>query len=136
MSKSSGCRYRLAKSGDSTAPWGVPVVGCQRATSDMISCCRKQSIRAKTRLSLIEPSTNAISRSCGMVSKHATGLDPVVTLQVGVHHMGVTFLQQAIDFPQRILATPSRPEAVASRPELNLKACPWAGKARPEGPAR
>ena len=77
----------------------------------MISWRRKPSTSAKTWLSLIEPPTNAISCSCGIVSKHATGLDPVVTLQVGVHHEGVALLQKPIHFLQCILAAPPWPEA-------------------------
>jgi hypothetical protein len=56
-----------------------------------------------------------------MVSKHATGLDPVVALQVGVHHEGVAGLQQPVDFPQRVLAAAPRTEPVASRSELHFK---------------
>jgi hypothetical protein len=44
-----------------------------------------------------------------------------VALQVGVHHMGVTFLQQPVDLPQRVLAAAFRTEAVAAFPELRLK---------------
>ena len=44
-----------------------------------------------------------------------------IAFQVGVHHVGVAFLQQPIDFPQRILATSSRTEAVAALPERRLK---------------
>src|ERR1700726_353526 len=50
-------------------PLGVPVVGSQRAMSDMISCRRKPSISVRTRPSLIVSPTRAISLSCGIVSK-------------------------------------------------------------------
>jgi hypothetical protein len=36
---------------------------------DMISCRRNPSISPTTRLSLTDPATQAISRSCGMLSK-------------------------------------------------------------------
>src|SRR5260221_7135764 len=96
----------LASSGERTAPWGVPVVGSQRAMSDMISCRRKPSISVRTRPSLIVSPTRAIS---------------FVTLQVGIHDMREALLQQPIDLPQRIFAASSRPEAVTSRPELDFK---------------
>ena len=66
-----GCNPR--RMGLMTAPWGVPVVGCQRTMSDMISWCRKRSISRSARPSLIEPSTSVISRSYGTLSKHAPG---------------------------------------------------------------
>ena len=44
-----------------------------------------------------------------------------IALQVGVHHMGVAFLQQPIDFPQRILAAPPWSKAIASGSELDFK---------------
>src|SRR5208282_5759534 len=55
-----------------TAPWGVPAVGDHRSMSFMMSCLRKPSTRARTRPSLIEAFTSAISRSCGIVSNEDT----------------------------------------------------------------
>ena len=52
-----------------TAPWGVPVVGCHRVMFFMMSCRRKPSISDRTRPSLIDPATRAVSLSCGMLSK-------------------------------------------------------------------
>ncbi|HXZ17399.1 MAG TPA: hypothetical protein VEH77_15805 [Roseiarcus sp.] len=59
----------MAKSGDRTAPWGVPAVGRHVAISVMMSWPRKPSISARIAPSLIFSFTRAISRSCGIVSK-------------------------------------------------------------------
>src|SRR5512143_3271888 len=44
-----------------------------------------------------------------------------VGLQIGVHHTGITGLQEPIHFPQGILASPVWPETVTVRFELHLE---------------
>src|SRR5262245_32415359 len=43
------------------------------------------------------------------------------TLQVGIHHMGVVFLDQRIHFPQGLFRAASRPKAVTGLLKLLLK---------------
>ena len=44
-----------------------------------------------------------------------------VALQIGIHHMGVAFAQQRIDFPQRVLAASTGPKSIARRHKLLLE---------------
>ena len=115
----------LANSGEMTAPCGVPAHspskdGRLSTPYGSPSLHALHDVLAQVALDQIQ---NASIADLLFYPRH----QPVVrdrveiALQVGVHHMGIAFLQQPIDFPQRILASSTRTEAVAAFPERCLK---------------
>src|ERR1017187_1172117 len=109
----------LARSGEITAPCGVPTspgVSCPSSATPAFSHLR---ISRTTRRSPTRCSTKRINQSWLTASKHALGLDPGESRNVGVQYpVHLSLVDPDRQRIQRIVLAPPWPKSVAEPQEI------------------